>query len=482
MSGLNIKVTAFMLFSIIAVHGKIYQEDRYLRDATHVESYHRSYSDNDRSDIFDDSDSKLHFDVPHPEIEDHKEGLPNSPGSVEDNNWRNTVNGIIEDLDVGGGLPNQEDVPNFVDPGHFNFDILRGLPNVFPVDNGRDQDQLRPDWMPNNVNNNGRPSWFPGGNTEGRNNYPISKPGRGEMKRKCQNMKGLPTPESGCCGVQMTRPIVYPNKPWWPQYPGGRFTRSADNEILPSQMIRGGKATDLHQFPWMVLLSIDTTVSGIGTPKSCGGTIISSRYVLTAAHCLYGTFKNLNQITVILAEYDSDTYPKDCNRQGCIMNKKMKVEHVTMHPDFKKEYLQNDVALLRLSSNINYSDYIRPICLATEDVADQSEEPLIIAGWGLNGRTESNVKRCANVNYVSNDTCKDAYSYKDDSMFCSIGGNGEDICHGDSGGPLMVYSDGKFFLSGIVSGKRGDEACGSTVPSLFNNVFYHLNWIKRHVQ
>lgn len=129
-----------------------------------------------------------------------------------------------------------------------------------------------------------------------------------------------------------------------------------------------------------------------------------------------------------------------------------------------------------------FTDYIRPICLATEDIADQSEEPLIIAGWGLNGRTESNVKRSAIVNYVSNEKCEEAYAYKDDSLFCSIGGNGEDICHGDSGGPLMVHSDGKYFLSGTVSGKRGDKACGSTVPSLFNSVFYHLDWIKKHVQ
>lgn len=178
MSGLNIKVTAFMLFSILVVQGKIFKEDRYLKDANHVESYHRLYSDNDGSDIFDDSNSKLHFDVLRPEIEDHKELPYLSPGSDDRHNWEDTINGIIRDLEVGDGLP-----------------------NIFPVDKRFDQDQPRPVWTPNDKD---RPSLFPGGNNEGRNNYPINKPGRRQMKKKCQNIKGLPTPDSGCCGIQMT--------------------------------------------------------------------------------------------------------------------------------------------------------------------------------------------------------------------------------------------------------------------------------------
>ncbi|XP_063375042.1 transmembrane protease serine 9-like [Cydia amplana] len=308
----------------------------------------------------------------------------------------------------------------------------------------------------------------------------------------CRNIKGLPTPESGCCGVEEPRFPVhqqhpgYPNGPFWSEAWNERHRRSTDNDEPPHKMIRGGRATDLHQLPWTVRLAINPRLKGLHSPDYCGGTILSSRYVLTAAHCLYNTFKHISQLEVFLAEYDTDTYPEDCimsnGQKECIHNIVRKVEHVIIHKDYNDTYLQNDVALLRLSSDIPYTDFIRPICLPTEDVADLKGETIIIAGWGLNGKKETNVKQAANVNFVSNDKCKEQYSYKDDSLFCSIGDHGEDICHGDSGGPLMVLSKNIFVLSGVVSGKRGDHECGSSVSSLFNNVFYHKDWIIKHVK
>lgn len=437
-------IKAALLFKILVVQGSVFHVQKYLQDANHIDRYESTYSDYPSSDDF--GDALTNFDVGQMEL---------LPGYQHGHFAK-----ILPDW-----------FSNLVNP-----ELMGPVGHIGPLG---PSGPIRPTWSSSNG--------------QGRNGFPAKrKPNSNRKNRMCQNIKGLPTPESGCCGVEVPRfPIHqqhpgYLNSPFWPESWNDRHRRSTDSDEPPHKMIRGGQATDLHQLPWTVRLAINPRLKGLHSPEYCGGTIISSRYVLTAAHCLYNTFKDISQLEVFLAEYDTDTYPEDCimsnGKKECIYNIVKKVEHVIIHKDYNDTYLQNDVALLRLSSDIPYTDFIRPICLPTKDVEDLKGENIIIAGWGLNGKKETNVKQAANVNYVSNYKCKEQYSYKDDSMFCSIGDHGEDICHGDSGGPLMVLSKHKYFLSGIVSGKRGDHECGASVSSLFNNVFYHKEWIIKHVK
>ncbi|XP_063380423.1 CLIP domain-containing serine protease B9-like [Cydia fagiglandana] len=438
MSGL---IKAALLFKILVVQGSVFRAEKYLQDVNHIERYKSTYSDFGSDDF---GDALNTFDVGRMEF------MPRYQH---------------------GHFLNRKIIPDwFAKPA--NPELMGPVGPIEPLG------PIRPTW--------------PSSNGQGRIGFPARRnPNNNRRNKMCKNLKGLPTPESGCCGVEEPRfPIHqqnlgYPNGPFWPEPWNERNRRSTDSDEPPHKMIRGGRATDLHQLPWTVRLAINPRLKGLHSPDYCGGTIVSSRYVLTAAHCLYNTFKDISQLEVFLAEYDTDTYPEDCITSNgikeCIHNIVKKVEHVIIHKDYNDTYLQNDVALLRLSSDIPYTDFIRPICLPTEDVADIKGENIIIAGWGMNGKKETNVKQAANVNYVSNDKCKEQYSYKDDSMFCSIGDHGEDICHGDSGGPLMVLSKKKYLLLGVVSGKRGDHECGSSVSSLFNNVFYHKDWITKHV-
>ncbi|XP_047989851.1 uncharacterized protein LOC125229114 [Leguminivora glycinivorella] len=429
-------IKAALLFKILVVQGSVFHAKNYLKSSNHVERYESTYSE-----YSDDFGNALNFDVGEKFIPRFKHNR------------------------VG----NRKLIPDW-----FRKPELMGPVGYSPIGSV--------------------PHW-PSPNGQGRIGFPARRnPDSNRRNRLCQNIKGLPTPESGCCGVEATRfPIQdqypgYPNGPLWAGLFNDRHRRSTDSNEPPHKMIRGrierGRATDLHQLPWTVRLAINPRLKGLHSPDYCGGTIISSRYVLTAAHCLHNTFKDISQLEVFLAEYDTNTYPEDCitgnGKKDCIHNIVKKVEHVIIHKDYNDTYLQNDVALLRLSSDIPYTDFIRPICLPSQDIADVNGENIIIAGWGLDGKKETNLKQAANVNYVSNVKCKEQYSYKDDSMFCSIGDHGEDICHGDSGGPLMVLSENKYFLSGVVSGKRGDHECGSSVSSLFNNVFFHKDWIVEH--
>lgn len=130
------------------------------------------------------------------------------------------------------------------------------------------------------------------------------------------------------------------------------------------------------------------------------------------------------------------------------------------------------------------SDFIRPICLPLINIDNPefSNLPLSVAGWGRNGRYQSDVKQSTVVHLVPQRECKIHYPYLTKRHLCAAGHTGEDTCKGDSGGPLMSLHRGKYFVAGIVSGKRADSPCGSAVPSLYTNVYNYLDWIRSNVR
>lgn len=60
-------------------------------------------------------------------------------------------------------------------------------------------------------------------------------------------------------------------------------------QVYPGR-VKGGKLTEIDEFPWMVLL-IHERDDG-GSEFDCGGALIG-RYVLSAAHCVNRTRKTL---------------------------------------------------------------------------------------------------------------------------------------------------------------------------------------------
>lgn len=235
---------------------------------------------------------------------------------------------------------------------------------------------------------------------------------------------------------------------------------------------------------------------------NCGAALISDRYVLTAAHCI---IDNANETleSVVLCEWNIDNYVFDCvRRRGekkiiISNNIIIGVSKSIKHPLYDNTTLLNDIALLRLTHKVEFSDAVMPICLPNNLNLMKN---FTTAGWGSRGTvvynstnknmTDQRSRYLLKVNVplvnfsVCAETWKDVY---ENSQICAGGKENEDTCDGDSGGPLMqLNDDGRWSLVGITSfgwAESGVSYCGTKdLPSVYSKVYSFKKWIIENME
>lgn len=231
----------------------------------------------------------------------------------------------------------------------------------------------------------------------------------------------------------------------------------------------GGKKVSTGQSPWQVAL-----VSSTGNPAVsvfCGGTLINSEWVLTAAHCLYehATCNKIPKQGMFVAYGSTDLGKK----VSLIAPNKL------IHP---KGYSCNskafDIALIKLEEPISV---VPPVQLASPSTATSlalSGQRLMTTGWGLTsvGGYNSRYLMEVEIPVVSNNQCQNAYSIALPKGVICAGEVGKDACTGDSGGPLYQRQQGNQAIQvGIVS--FGDSCGKAKTPGVFTSVAEYLPWI-----
>ncbi|XP_059047256.1 coagulation factor IX-like [Achroia grisella] len=470
-------------------------------------------------------------DTPQDSLDNDKNNL--SKKNQHDYNSSNTNEHSTQDVNIGNlpstfsnnkNLNTNADIKNskYFDRGNMydNF-FMNPYDNSNQYPNGRQYNNRNP--MSNPIRQGfDAQNQNPYFQSVNRNNNMNGNPfGSRNIKGQCPVTSLPPDARIGCCGLEasdddrITAPSAYFNQNGWNSRNGriypradlpswqrkspmddyrnyNRQKRAAESEkvnITIDNRIAGGKETELEQFPWTVLLKTTFDYGTNIAAFSCGGSLISSRYVLTAAHCVVDEGATVQDVEIYLAEFDKRTFPRDCKivfgeGQKCIENIVLHAEEVTPHRNYDNNRLENDIALIRLRGSAPYTDYIRPICLPPINIDDPDffNLRLAIAGWGRNGKYKSDIKQYTFVNLVTQRQCQRYYPHLSKMQVCAAGHSGEDTCKGDSGGPLMMVYEGKYFVAGVVSGKRADSPCGTSVPSLYTNVYQYLQWIRDHIR
>ena len=171
-----------------------------------------------------------------------------------------------------------------------------------------------------------------------------------------------------------------------------------------------------------------------GRTPFCGGTLISSTHVLTAAHCT-DDFK-ASRIRVLLGEHSI---------ADSVYNR-VDVAEIINHPDWNSQRIDNDYAILRLAKPVTFTNKVAPACLPADTAATYAGVVATVTGWGrliLAGNQHTTLQE-VDMTVTTKNACDNAYYWRDitDNMICAAA-SGKSFCNGDSGGPLIAPENGR---------------------------------------
>ncbi|MGH0168680.1 UNVERIFIED_CONTAM: hypothetical protein FKN15_054986 [Acipenser sinensis] len=233
--------------------------------------------------------------------------------------------------------------------------------------------------------------------------------------------------------------------------------------------IVGGTNADVGEWPWQVSLHFKT--SG----HTCGASIISERWLVSAAHCFPTSnleYRNPGSWLTYSGLYTQLDYSSAESR---------KLKSITVHPNYNPFTFDNDVAVLELSDPLEFSSTVYPLCLPDATHTFPAGKSCFVTGWGALAESGplANILQKAEVKIINDTVCDTVMSGEVTSrMLCSgyLTG-GVDACQGDSGGPLVCQeSSGRWFQSGIVS--WGDGCARRNKPGVYSRVTQLRGWIK----
>uniref|UniRef100_A0A3B4WZR0 trypsin n=1 Tax=Seriola lalandi dorsalis TaxID=1841481 RepID=A0A3B4WZR0_SERLL len=192
--------------------------------------------------------------------------------------------------------------------------------------------------------------------------------------------------------------------------------------------IVGGYECRPHSVPWQVSLNNGW--------HFCGGTLINSRWVVSAAHCYKGVFTSLR-----LGEHHIRY--KDGPEQF------IAAAAVIRHPEYDRYTINNDIMMIKLAEPAELNEYVQPASLPSRCAPAGTQ--CLVSGWGATQSPFGCLKclHCLDLPVLSQQDCERSYPDRiTAAMFCAgFLEGGKDSCQGDSGGPLVCNGE----LQGVVS-------------------------------
>ncbi|KAK0393570.1 hypothetical protein QR680_000282 [Steinernema hermaphroditum] len=220
--------------------------------------------------------------------------------------------------------------------------------------------------------------------------------------------------------------------------------------VVGNDIIGGTEAAD-GQWPWQVYLVAYNPTTG--RAMSCGGSLLSKRHIVTAAHCTYGVEpQNTRTMLGSIQLYDNTE-----NNPFVIY---LDARRTWIHPEYRDgdPSLRNDISIIELSTDVEFNDYIQPIKVRRNDT-ELLELAAVVTGWGLTSLTTGTLDLMqTRVPFIDHSYCRSRWlemsknqATIDDTQVCA-GSYHHGTAPGDSGGPLVVYApNNQWYLVGLTS-------------------------------
>jgi secreted trypsin-like serine protease len=252
---------------------------------------------------------------------------------------------------------------------------------------------------------------------------------------------------------------------------------SADDHSrdLGSRIILG-KVANAKRYPYYTYLDI---VRYSSSHSRCGGSLVASDMVLTAAHCI----DDDKPITSITAKVNY-TQSIDFTGQPTGYEHSRTVIRRIFYPYYNWLKNEGDLGLLLLDSPITE---VKPVNMNDLWNSPYVGQPLTVVGhgtmaFGVKDRPDYLME--VSVPTISYQDCNDGNSYNgkiiDRAMICA-GAGGKDSCSGDSGGPLVILgtNSSEDIQVGIVSFGR---QCGlANYPGIYTRISTYLDWVQETI-
>ncbi|KAM3617126.1 uncharacterized protein V6R79_002510 [Siganus canaliculatus] len=230
----------------------------------------------------------------------------------------------------------------------------------------------------------------------------------------------------------------------------------------------GGEDVIPNSWPWQVSLQYQ---SGSSYYHTCGGTLISNQWVLTAAHCISSSLTYRVQL---------GRHTLSANEAGTAT---LAPSKIIVHEDWDSYRIRNDIALIKLPSAVSFSNTIAAACLPASGDILANNYSCYVTGWGrlYTGGPAADTLQQALLPVVDYSTCSryDWWGSLVTNLMVCAGGDGKlASCNGDSGGPLNCQgSDGVWEVHGVVSFGSSLGCNYYKKPSVFTRVSGYISWI-----